>query len=167
MAVACPHANNLSSQPFTVKSTTISLRPLCTKRHSATISSPKAADRKRFMFHCTPTASICAFTTKAKATSATVGEDCLNFHDIAHGALVFAVADVAFAFVVNAQIDAVGVQWNMNLFRSAALGDEIVAECRLVHKGRRLMVVDFTVKGCEERLLACGQATAMPVQSQV
>src|SRR5660398_104524 len=71
MAVACPHANNLSSQPFTVKSTTISLRPLCTKRHSATISSPKAADRKRFMFHCTPTASICAFTTKAKATSAT------------------------------------------------------------------------------------------------
>src|SRR5660398_265483 len=66
MAVACPHANNLSSQPFTVKSTTISLRPLCTKRHSATISSPKAADRKRFMFHCTPTASICAFTTKAK-----------------------------------------------------------------------------------------------------
>jgi len=99
--------------------------------------------------------------------SATVGEDCLNFHDIAHGALVFAVADVAFAFVVNAQIDAVGVQWNMNLFRSAALGDEIVAECRLVHKGRRLMVVDFTVKGCEERLLACGQATAMPVQSQV
>src|SRR5680860_1249955 len=80
MAVACPHANNLSSQPFTVKSTTISLRPLCTKRHSATISSPKAADRKRFMFHCTPTASICAFTTKAKATSAS--EDQSSVGDI-------------------------------------------------------------------------------------
>lgn len=95
--------------------------------------------------------------------SATVGEDALNFHDIAHGALIFALADVAFAFVVNAQIDAVGVQWNMNLFRSAALGDKISAECRLVHGGRRVMVVEFTVKGREDKVLARGQATAMPV----
>lgn len=95
--------------------------------------------------------------------SATVGKDSLNFHDIAHGALIFALADVAFAFVVNAQIDAVGVQWNMNLFRSAALGDKVSAECRLVHGGRRVMVVEFTVRGREDKMLARGQATAMPV----
>lgn len=95
--------------------------------------------------------------------SAVVPEEGLNAHGVAHGSFLTAVFDVAFAVCVNSVTDAVGVQWNVNLFRPAQLGERVTAECRLVHRGRRMMVVEFDVRGPEERLLAKGQATAMPV----
>ncbi|MBN1628806.1 MAG: hypothetical protein JW990_03495, partial [Thermoleophilia bacterium] len=39
--------------------------------------------------------------------SAQVGEGCLQLHDLAHGAFIFALLDVAFALTVNANSDAV------------------------------------------------------------
>ncbi|MBC7292744.1 MAG: PaaI family thioesterase [Thermoleophilia bacterium] len=94
--------------------------------------------------------------------SAVVKEEFLNAHDLAHGAFVFALADVAFALAVNSVTDAVGVQWSINLFRPATCGDKITAECRLIHQGRRLMVVELVVRNQEEKLIAQGQATALP-----
>lgn len=96
--------------------------------------------------------------------SAVVKEDCLQLHDLAHGAFMFALMDVAFALTVNAERDAVAVQWSINQFRSAKLGDKVTAECRLVHGGRRLMVVDLMVQDAGGKLLAKGQATALPLE---
>ena len=95
--------------------------------------------------------------------SAVVKEQCLQLHDLAHGAFMFALMDVAFALTVNANLDAVAVQWSISQFRSARLGDKVTAECRLLHGGRRLMVVDLQVTGAQGKTLAKGQATAIPV----
>jgi uncharacterized protein (TIGR00369 family) len=95
--------------------------------------------------------------------SAVVKEDFLQLHDFAHGAFMFALMDVAFALTVNASLDAVAVQWSINQFRSAKLGDKVTAECRLLHGGRRLMVVELLAIGAEGKVLAKGQATAIPL----
>jgi acyl-CoA thioesterase len=95
--------------------------------------------------------------------SAVVTEQCLQLHDLAHGAFMFALMDVAFALTVNANMDAVAVQWSISQFRPAKLGDKVTAECRLLHGGRRLMVVDLQVTDAQGKTLAKGQATAIPV----
>ena len=93
----------------------------------------------------------------------TVQERFLNAHNIGHGSLIFAVADAAFALSVNSVVDAVGVQWSLNIFRAARPGEEIVGESRVFHKGRQSMVCELTVTAGDGRLLAKGQSTAMPL----
>jgi acyl-CoA thioesterase len=95
--------------------------------------------------------------------SAVVTDQCLQVHGLAHGAFVFALLDVAFAITVNARVDAVAVQWSISQFRSAGPGEKINADCRLLHSGRRLMVVELVATNSEGRVLAKGQATAIPV----
>lgn len=95
--------------------------------------------------------------------SAEVKEEFLQLHGLAHGAFIFALMDVAFALTVNAKSDAVAVQWSISQFRSARLGERVVAECRLLHSGRRLVVVELQALGPGNKLLAKGQATAIPV----
>ncbi len=95
--------------------------------------------------------------------SVKIEERFLNAHGIGHGVVVFAVADAAFALSVNSITDAVGVQWSLNIMRAAKPGEVIFGESRVFHKGRQSMVVDLVVTGGDGRLLAKGQATAMPV----
>lgn len=97
--------------------------------------------------------------------TAVVREEHLNKHVTAHGGFVFTLADVAFALTVNARSDAVAVQWSLSQFRSATLGERLTAECRLLHGGRRLRVVELVVSNGDGRVLAKGQATAIPVES--
>jgi acyl-CoA thioesterase len=96
--------------------------------------------------------------------SAEVKETFLNPHGLAHGAFFFAVADVAFSLAVNAVKDTVAAQFGMNLIRPATLGERVTAECKLVHEGRRVLVVDLVITGPTGKLLAKGQATAMTVE---
>jgi acyl-CoA thioesterase len=102
-------------------------------------------------------------TTGYARVAATVRPGLLNTHNVAHGAFIFAVVDVAFALAVNAESDAMGVQWSFNILRAARPGEEIVGECRAVHQGSRLIVVDYEVRRRGGALLAKGMATAMPV----
>lgn len=95
--------------------------------------------------------------------SVSVKDNFLNAHNIAHGALIFALADVAFAIAVNSVTDAVGVQWSFNSFRAAMPGEKITAECELTHRGKSLMVVDYRVTNDGGKIIAKGQATALPV----
>jgi acyl-CoA thioesterase len=98
--------------------------------------------------------------------SVTVEDRFLNALGVGHGALLFAVADVAFGVSVNATVDAVGVQWSLNVFRPARPGDELIAESRVIHAGRRSMVCELTIATADGRLLARGQSTAMPVEAR-
>lgn len=95
--------------------------------------------------------------------SVEVQERFLNAHDIGHGVLVFAVADAAFALSVNATVDAVGAQYNMNVLRASRPGETITGESRAIHTGRQSIVVELSVTGEGGRLLAKGQATALPL----
>ena len=95
--------------------------------------------------------------------SVTVAERFLNAHGLAHGALLFAVADAAFALSVNAQADAVGVQWSLNVFRPARLGEEVIGESRVIHSGRQSIVCELTISTGDGKLLARGLSTALPI----
>lgn len=95
--------------------------------------------------------------------SVKVEERFLNAHGIGHGVVLFAVADAAFALSVNAAVDAVGVQWSLNVIRAAKRGEEIVGESRVFHRGRQSMVCELTVTGENGRVLLRGQSTALPV----
>lgn len=95
--------------------------------------------------------------------SATVHNGFLNSHQLAHGSLIFALADVAFALAVNSVIDAVGVDYSLTLFRSTRIGERITAKCRMIHQGKRVIVVEYEVTAAPNRLLAKGKATALPI----
>jgi len=95
--------------------------------------------------------------------SVKVEERFLNAHNIGHGVLLFAVADVAFALSVNAVIDAVSVQLSINIIRAAKPGEEIFGESRIFHRGRQSIVCELTVTGEDGRVLLRGQSTALPV----
>ena len=87
----------------------------------------------------------------------------VNAHNLAHGGVIFTLADAAFALCVNSLTDALGVQWSFNLVRSVQPGDRITAECTLIHRGKRLLVVEYTVRRGDGALVTQGQATAIPV----
>lgn len=95
--------------------------------------------------------------------SVTVEDRFLNAHGIGHGVLLFAAADAAFALSVNAVTDSVGVQWSLNVFRAAKPREAVTGESRIIHQGRQSMVCELTVTGADGRILARGQATALPV----
>ncbi len=98
---------------------------------------------------------------------AKVLEDFLNAHKIAHGAMIFALLDVAFAISVNSIEDAVGVQFSFNIFRSTNLGDTIIAESRVIHRGKRSLVVEVKAESENSgKLLAKGTATALPFPAE-
>ncbi|HAM33640.1 MAG TPA: hypothetical protein DDX05_01495 [Deltaproteobacteria bacterium] len=98
--------------------------------------------------------------------SVAVEERFLNAHNIGHGVLLFAAADAAFALSVNAVVDAVGVQWSLNILRAAKPGETVFGESRILHKGRQSMVCELTVTSGDGRLLARGQSTALPVSRE-
>jgi len=98
--------------------------------------------------------------------SVAVEERFLNAHNIGHGVLLFAAADAAFALSVNAVVDAVGVQWSLNILRAAKPGETVFGESRIIHKGRQSMVCELTVTAGDGRVLAKGQSTALPVSRE-
>lgn len=99
---------------------------------------------------------------------AEVREEHLNAHNIAHGAMIFALMDVAFAISVNSYEDAVGVQFSFNIFKSTGLGDIIIAESKVIHKGRSSMVVEVKAESKNSgKLLAKGMATALPLPKKI
>ena len=95
--------------------------------------------------------------------SVVVEERFLNAHNIAHGVLLFAAADAAFALSVNALTDSLSIQWSLNVVRAAMPGETVIGESRIIHKGRKTMVCDLTVTSGDGRMLVKGQATALPV----
>lgn len=95
--------------------------------------------------------------------SALVRDDFLNAYGVAHGALIFALADVSFAIATATLADSLAVQWSMNMFRPALEGDTIVAESEVIHRGQTMMVVEFGLRKGDGQLVARGQATSIPV----
>ena len=98
--------------------------------------------------------------------SVVVEERFLNAHNIGHGVLLFAAADAAFALAVNATVDAVGIQWSLNVFRAAKPGETVIGEARLLHTGRHSLVCELTVIAGDGRVLAKGQSTALPISRE-
>lgn len=85
----------------------------------------------------------------------TVRDDMVNGFDICHGGLVFALADTAFAFACNAYNRmTVAASANIEFLRPAALGDELRADAREEHRGKRNSYYVVEVRNQRDELVA-------------
>ncbi|HET6875911.1 MAG TPA: hydroxyphenylacetyl-CoA thioesterase PaaI [Jatrophihabitans sp.] len=80
-------------------------------------------------------------------TRMTVRDDMANGHDIAHGGLVFALADTAFACACNGEGPVtVAAGADITFVRAARVGDELVAHAEVRTRYGRYGVYDVTVR---------------------
>jgi acyl-CoA thioesterase len=87
--------------------------------------------------------------------SMTVREDMLNSHMIAHGGLIFALADTAFAYACNSRNQVAVAQSASIVFTSPVKnGERLEAEAREVAVMGRSGVYAITVKGGDGRVVA-------------
>ncbi len=88
----------------------------------------------------------------------------LNGVGMVFGGIIMSVADRAFAYACNSiTYPSVASQFNMHFIAAPGVSDEIIAECRVLHGGRRVGVCEMTVTNQDGKLIAKGTATSIPV----
>ena len=87
-----------------------------------------------------------------------------NFNGLVFGGVVMAVADQAFAYGSNSlSYPSLASQFNIHFVAGAGVGDELIAECRVVRSGRRVGVSEIVVTNQEGKLIAKATGTTIPV----
>ena len=90
----------------------------------------------------------------------TVRADMLNGHAIAHGGLVFALADTAFAYACNSRNEpTVALQCSISFSRPAREGDVLTATADERARSRRTSTYDVTVIDAEGKVVALFRGT--------
>lgn len=80
-------------------------------------------------------------------TALTIMEDMLNFHDAAHGGLIFSLADYAFAVASNSHGQvAVGISTNMSYVAAGKLGERLICTATEINNNGRLAIYEMEVK---------------------
>ena len=87
-----------------------------------------------------------------------IREDMNNFLGYTHGAIIFALADEAFAAAANSK-GQVSVALNMSItfLAPARIGEKVIAEAKMLHSTKRTGLYEIKVYGKEERLIAVCQ----------
>jgi len=87
--------------------------------------------------------------------SMTVRKDMVNGHNIAHGGIIFTLADTAFACACNSyNVVNVAQSCQINFTRPAVLGDILSARAVEISRGRRSGVYDVRVENGDGKLVA-------------
>ncbi len=98
----------------------------------------------------------------AKVTM-TMRPEYLNFNGVVFGSITMAVADYAFSLAINSlSLPSLATQFNVHLMAPAAVGDELIAEGRVLHSGRRVGVTEMTVINQNGKLVAKATGTTIP-----
>ena len=85
----------------------------------------------------------------------TLRADMLNGHGIAHGGMIFSLADTAFAYACNSRnVTSVAAQASVVFLDSAKEGEVLVAEAREVALAGRSGVTHVSVRGADGRVIA-------------
>jgi acyl-CoA thioesterase len=93
--------------------------------------------------------------------SITVKPEYMNAVERAHGAIICAIADQAFAVACNSTgVIAIAVNFSVNYHTAAVDGEKIFAEATPVSIGRKISVWDITVRGAGDKLVATACGTA-------
>ena len=91
----------------------------------------------------------------------TLRGDMLNFHGVAHGGAVFALADASFALASNSQgAKAVALNVSVTYLSAATAGAKLIAEAVARNVSRRIGLYDLTVRTEEGQLIASLQGLA-------
>ncbi len=94
----------------------------------------------------------------------TIKEEHLNFNGYIFGGIIVAVADQAFAYATNSLVtQSIASQFNIHFINGASVGDELIAECRVVKSGKRVGVSEMTVTNQDGKLIARASGTTIPV----
>jgi len=88
-----------------------------------------------------------------------------NFNGMVFGGIIMSVADEAFGYAVNS-VDhpSVATQFNTHFIAAARVGDELIAEGRLLKSGKRVSIAEVTVTNQDEKLIAKATGTTIPVR---
>ena len=87
----------------------------------------------------------------------------LNFNDVVFGSIIMAVADYAFSLAINSlNMPSLATQFNIHLLSPAVVGDELFAEGRVLHDGRRVGISEMTVTNQTGKLIAKATGTTVP-----
>jgi acyl-CoA thioesterase len=88
----------------------------------------------------------------------------LNFNGLIFGGIISAVADQAFSLGANSVVmPAIASQFNIYYLNAPAIGDELIAECRVLKSGRRVGVSEITVTNQSGKLIAKATGATIPV----
>jgi acyl-CoA thioesterase len=88
----------------------------------------------------------------------------LNFKGLVFGGIIVAIADQAFAYGTNSLVSqSIASQFNIHFINGPNVGDELIAECRVVKSGRRVGVSEMTVTNQDGKLIAKATGTTIPV----
>jgi acyl-CoA thioesterase len=91
----------------------------------------------------------------------------LNFNGLVFGGIIVAIADQAFAYGSNSlSLPSYATQFNIYFVNGADVGDELIAECRVVKSGRRVGISEMTVTNQARKLIARATGTTIPVSQQ-
>ncbi len=82
-------------------------------------------------------------------------DDMLNGHRIAHGGMIFALADTAFAYACNSRNESTVAQnASISFLAPANAGEVLVAEARETARSGRSGVYQVSVRGADGRVIA-------------
>ena len=82
-------------------------------------------------------------------------DDMLNGHRIAHGGMIFALADTAFAYACNSRNESTVAQnASISFLAPANAGEVLVAEAREASRAGRSGVYQVSVRGVDGRVIA-------------
>lgn len=88
----------------------------------------------------------------------------LNFNGMIFGGIISAVADQAFAYATNsADAPNVASQFNIHFISAVSDKDDLVAECRVLKRGRRVSISEIRVTNQEGTLVAAATGTTIPL----
>jgi acyl-CoA thioesterase len=98
----------------------------------------------------------------------TVRADMLNGHRIAHGGMIFALADTAFAYACNSRnLRSVAAQASIVFLDAARDGETLVAEAQEEALAGRSGVYNVVVRGGDGRIVATFQGLSRSVGGAV
>lgn len=85
-----------------------------------------------------------------------------NFNDFIFGGIVMSAVDQAFAYATNSlRSPSIASQFNIHLIAGANVGDELIAECRVIKSGHRIGVSEMTVIDQNGKLIAKATGTTV------
>jgi acyl-CoA thioesterase len=87
----------------------------------------------------------------------------VNFNGVVFGSIIMGVADYAFSLAINSMIlPSLATQFNIHLLSPAAPGDELTAEGRVLHSGKRVGISEMTIVNQNGKLIAKATGTTVP-----
>lgn len=87
-----------------------------------------------------------------------------NFNSLTFGGIIMAIADQAFAYACNSlRFPSYASQINIHFLAAAEVGDELIAEGKVVKSGRRVGLTELTVTTRKGKLIAKATGTSIPV----